>query len=181
MEMFRKYNYFITEYNSGQYGCLKSLMSFMGDLGYNFLLLLNNKNYYKSPFRGGDIYHKEFTGIEEFESILEDSSNLFRIDIILLDLIGMGKKESIKHIKSLDKLDGYTYYIMVDYKDMDIDEETVVYDIKTSLVGDVFKLEIKSAYELTNMETKSTFTLTNFFKQYKRTLIIDRVLKNKGK
>ena len=46
--MFNKYNYFTTENNQGQYGCIKSIVSFMGDVDSNFIMLLSNKDYYKS-------------------------------------------------------------------------------------------------------------------------------------
>ena len=69
--MFNKYNYFTTENNQGQYGCIKSIVSFMEDVDSNFIMLLGNKDYYKSPFRGGDVYHKEFSHFDQFKSIGE--------------------------------------------------------------------------------------------------------------
>ena len=181
MEMFKKYNYFTSKRNSGQYICLKTIVSFIEDLGGNFLCLLNHKEYYKSPFRGGDTYNMEFSDIEVFSDIIENKSNLFRIDNILLDFSGMSSDEVKDHMDLLKPIGSkYTFFIMCDdVNNIRTDDQTLTYSIETSLSNDGSNQMVKSAYMLTNTSTKLAFELTNLFKQYKRSLIIDRVIKGK--
>jgi hypothetical protein len=182
LEKFRKYNYFTSKYASGQFGCLRNILNFMDDDGYNFFLLLNVKDYYRSPFNGFDYYKVEFNGIKDLRYILEDKSNFFRVDIIVLDLMEMELGEILNHKRELETIGGdYKFFIMCgDIDKMNIDGETKVFDIKTSLVGDYTKLQIKTAYEITDVGSGSKFTLYNMFESYKRKLKIDKILKKRN-
>lgn len=180
--MFDKYNYFTSEYASGQFGCLSSLMKFMDTDGYNFFLLLNTKDYYKSPFRGSVYYNVEFNDITDLRYILEDKSNFFRVDLIVIDLMEMELEDILRHKKELESIKGdYKFFIMCgDVTKMDIDNETKVFDIKTSLVGDQTILKIRTAYEIKDVKKGVSFTLSNLFDNYRRQLKIGKILKNKG-
>lgn len=183
MNVFKKYNFFIQ--NNTPYSTVSKLMNFMEDDGYGFLLLLSSKNYYKSPFRGSYTYNKEFKNIEEFKSIISDKSNFFKVNVILLDLMGMSTKEILLHKKELEQniSDDYMYFFMCDEKTKEsiIDKETKLFKVDVQMSYNWFNSkDFTSVHNLIDVETKSKFTLDSFFKDYIRKRKINNVLNKRN-
>ena len=188
MDIFRKYNYFTTKHYSGHFSCLKRIVDFFENDGYNFFLLLNTKEFYKSPFRGSYTYHVEFNDITDLRYILEDKSNFFNVDVILIDLMEMDIEDILEHKKELEKIEGdYKFLIMCNYnvssESIKINGETKIFEIEHVLTRNItFHKPSKFGhiYKLKDIDSDFKFDLDNLFETHLRKSKINKILKKRN-
>jgi len=103
----KKYNYFTGEKNDVSHG-VSDIVKFMDLAGSNYLLITPRKN--EIAIGSGCLYHFlsnkiVYHDVSCFEEIISNKSNLFRIDLLVIDLWPISDEQHHLYLKCLSDLD----------------------------------------------------------------------------
>lgn len=168
----RKRNYITgTDKHSVSFG-LSKIIDFLEIVGWNPILVSQPRNYSDNKTTASyilKINQFNFRNFQEFSNIFDDSSNLFRVDLIIVDLWNFSLSDILTYQKFLDNV-GVTYMIISDkYHYIEGDKDTMIYKID--------KGEYKTKYEydfiITEMVNNWKSTIDDLIKSYRRDKKID--------
>lgn len=104
----KKYNYFTGDANCVASG-VSDIVNFLDLAGYNYVLFTPKKPSNSQKLYDLCLYHYlinkiEFKDFEEFLEKISNKSNLFRIDLLVIDFWSISKKHHWKYIDIIDKI-----------------------------------------------------------------------------
>jgi hypothetical protein len=103
----KKYNYFTGELSSVAFG-VSDVVKFLDLAGYNYVLFTPPKPSDSHKFNDLCLYHYlnnkiEFDNFEDFCEKISDKSNLFRVDLLVIDMWSIKKENMWKYINEIKK------------------------------------------------------------------------------
>lgn len=158
----KKYNYFTG--NVSEVGnAVSQIVKFFDLAGSNYLLITPVKPSFSSKHKDLCLYHYldnkiEFSNFDDFVEKINNKSNLFRVDLLVLDFWSISKHLLYNYIKELDKLniqfiivakeyqykttdDVNDFHIRTEYKDLRYSEVWIIDNqTKSSSTLDSLKL-----------------------------------------
>lgn len=151
---------------------LSIIIDFFETAGWNPILITQPKNYSDNKTTASYILRINqfnFKNFQEFSSIFENSSNLFRVDLVVVDLWNFSLPDILMYKKVLDNIN-IKYLIISDkYHYIDGDPDTLIYKID--------KGEYKNKYEydfiVTEVVGNWKSSLDDLVKSYRRDKKID--------
>lgn len=151
---------------------LSRIIDFFETAGWNPILITQPRNHSDNKTTASYILRINqfnFKNFYEFSSILEDKSNLFRVDLIVVDLWNFSLPDILTYKKLLDTFN-IKYIIISDkYHYIEGDKDTMVYRID--------KGEYKNKYEydfiVTEVVNNWKSSLDDLIKSYRRDKKID--------
>lgn len=170
----RKYNYFTGEVGDVSRG-VSQIVKFLDLSGYNYLLLTSDKSKKTCLYHYLDnkiVYHD----VSDFSEIINNKSNLFRVNLLVIDLWGISKSTQYKYFDILKKIDlpiiitseEYTYVNSDDVNDFQIRTEYKEVGIHSGM----FKNDIWISDKINN----TTATIESLKKSYIRDKKIEGLL-----
>jgi len=173
----KKCNYITgTDKHAVSFG-LSRIVDFLETAGRNPILITQPKNYSDNKTTASyilKINQFNFKNIGEFEDIVNNKSNLFRVDLIILDAWNFSLPLVLQYKSVLDELD-ISYIIISDkYHYVEGDKETMIYKID--------KGEYTNRYEydfiVTEVVNNWKSSLDDLIKSYRRDKKIDDLFGN---
>ena len=167
----KRCNYITGDSTSVSFG-VSEIVKFLELAGRNIILLTKPKQYDSSGLKYFIHNKLEYKNQDEFESLVENKSNLFRVDLIVADLwhLSVDRVSEYKHILSSTGIDFVIIAQKYHYKDSD---SVTDYHIKreSSLVG-----EMESSYIITNKINGWSTDLNSLIKSYIRDEKINNII-----
>lgn len=171
----KRCNYFTGELSDVGFA-IKHIVDFLENDGRNSLLITPPKSYVKEKKQKSNtslkyLLNNQFTfeTIEEFTEILENKSNLFRVDLLIFDFTHLHKWEIVEYRKIIEELN-IDFIIAAKEYHYVLDENTNDFHIRRE-----YKNLKKSELFITDNINKWTTNLNELELSYKRDLKIKNI------
>jgi len=170
----KRNNYFTGDVNSVSSG-VKDIVNFLELAGRNYLLLTPPRNKPSHLHNQSNTikYYLDnqfnFNNFDEFVSIIENKSNLFRVDLLVLDFWHLNSTQITNWKREVDKLDIDCFIIGREYHYKTSDDVTD-YHLRYE-----YKRMDKNELFITDNINKWTATLESLIKSYRRDKKIDDI------
>jgi len=173
MIILRKYNYFTGTPNDVS-NVVSKIIQFLEIDGWNSILFCRNTSTIKHQLTN----NFEFKNLEHFKELIGDSGNLFRCNLIVLDLWGFNLIEIDKFKSYVEDLEVKVIILAKEfnYKTGDDVGDYHVVTKYSALYPTSLSLPIKSETIITERISNWTSTLDNLKTSYIRDKKIDRLL-----
>lgn len=164
----RKWNYFTGEVGDVSRG-VSQIVKFLDLSGYNYLLLTGDKskNTCLYHFLDNKIVYDDVSG---FSEIINNKSNLFRINLLVIDLWSIHKSTQYKYFDILKKIDLPIIITSEEYTYVDSD------DVNDFQIRKEYKGMFKSEIWITDKINNTTATIESLKKSYIRDKKIEGLL-----
>jgi hypothetical protein len=171
----KRCNYITGDNSSVSYG-LSRIIEFLESSGRNPLLIYNDSNlkYFV------DISKIKFSNYSEFQDIIDNRSNLFRVDLLIVDLWYVQRLDKIMSYKSLlDKLniDHFIISKSFHYKSSD---DVGIYEL-SKMPDDEIGFKNQNNYKVTEKIAGWSSNLNDLAISWKRDKKIDDIIHSKNK
>jgi len=162
---------------------VSQIVKFLELSGRNYLLISNGKP--KTSIKTTSLYtylHNQYTynDITEFKDILNDSSNLFRVDLLVFDFWNLSRTSILEYKREIDNLQIDYIIVAKEYHYKSTDDVTD-YHIRRELKSDWINsspTDFKSEIIVTDNINKWSSNLYDLIKSYIRDKKIDNLFGN---
>ena len=168
----KKRNYITgTDKHAVSFG-LSKIIDFFETAGWNPILITQPRNYSDNKTTASyilKINQFNFKNFQEFSSIFDDESNLFRVDLIVVDLWNFSLTDILIYQKLLDRV-GLTYIIVSDkYHYIEGDKNTMIYKIDKGEYNNKYEYDLIVTEKINNWKS----SIDDLIKTYRRDKKID--------
>lgn len=153
----KKYNYFTGETNDVSHG-VSDIVKFMDLAGSNYLLITSRSGCLYHFLSNKIVYHD----VSCFEEIISNKSNLFRVDLLVIDLWSISDEQHHLYLKCLSDLD-IPILITASRYQCKIDDNVMEYSIRKEYKGG-----FKSEVWISDKNKNWTTTISSLKKSYIR-------------
>lgn len=166
----KRCNYITGQSNVVSFGISK-IIDFFENSGKTPLFLSKKESQFSSLIQTSKI---EFSNIKNFEKIVSDRSNLFRVDLIVVDLWFLKNVSQVLTYKSiLDKLKIDYVILTTKYHYIEGDENVSVYKLDSEFTDIKSSFEVK--YWVSDLVTKNKTSMNDLVLAFKRNRKIDDI------
>ncbi len=170
----KRCNYITGDNNSVSYG-VSRIVDFLETSGRNPLLLYNDSNL-KYFINGSKI---KFDNFPEFQNILDNRSNLFRVDLLIIDLWYLKRLDQVINYKKLiDKLN-IDYFIISESFHYKTSDDVRIYEL-SKMPDDEVGFKHQPNYKITEKIVGWSSNLNDLAISWKRDKKIDDIIDKKN-
>jgi hypothetical protein len=164
----RKWNYFTGEIGDVSRG-VSQIVKFLDLSGHNYLLLTGDKSKKNCLFHF--LENKiVYDDVSDFSKIIDNKSNLFRVNLLVIDLWSVSKSTQYKYFDILKKIDLPIIITSKEYTYIDSD------DVNDFQIRTEYKEMFKSDIWISDKINNTTTTIESLKKSYIRDKKIEGLL-----
>jgi len=177
----KRVNFISGEKNAISFG-LSKILDFLDLTGRNIVFLSKPKNDVKTSLKYiVNFNKKEFNNYKDFEDLVTNKSNLFRIDLIVVDLWEESVDSVITYKEMLDKT-GLDFIIVSDkYHYIIGDNDITVNRLEQDRNTDLKSMKFETKYYIKNEITNQKYSFDDYKLSYIRDKKINDLFGNKEK
>lgn len=166
----KKENYIYGDSESLSYG-VPQILNFFDSIGKNMLFLYKKSN--KNNLRYFVNFNKiEFTDYDSFLNILEDKGNLFRVNLVVLDLFNQTSTFDVNNYIKILKENNIDFIVITK-------KEFSIFNNLNSSINKLRRSHLnQEEVVITNIKKDETYFLKDYKKSYIRNIKIEQLLNN---
>ena len=169
----KRCNYITGQSNVVSFGISK-IIDFFENSGRTPIFFYKKESNFESLIQTSKI---EFTNLRNFEEIINDKSNLFRVDLLVIDLWFLKNISQVLSYKSLlDKLNIDYVILTTKYHYIEGDESVSVYRLDSEFTDTKSKFDVK--YWVSDLVSKNKTSMNDLVLAFKRNRKIDDLFGN---
>lgn len=167
---FKKENYIYGDSESLSYG-VHQILDFFDLIGKNILFLY--KKSYNNNLRYFVNFNKiEFTDYDSFLNVLEDKGNLFRVNLVVLDIFNQINTFDVNNYIKILKENNIDFIVITK-------KEFPIFNNSNSSITKLRRSHLnQNEVVITNIKKDETYLLKDYKKSYIRNIKIEQLLNN---